>query len=153
MRLANTEKAMYESSLDDLMSSLAEDNPDQPYEVVPHVIPVETSIVKDEMGMVEMGLVNYQCDINLTDVPEGFLLQRINSRNKVQSIRIRKGTKMYYSAPGWLHWIHHDFCMYPAIYIKGESWFIDIGFARYVDYQPNVNTIQVALIGQRVIKL
>ena len=129
------------------MKRITRENPNQKFEIVPHVISVETDVIN------EGGSISYHMEIPLVDVPEGFLLMRINTRQNTQSIRIRKGSKVYYLAPGWLHWIHHDFFLYPALFIKGGSWFIDVSFSRYVDYQHDVKTLQIGLIGQRVVKL
>lgn len=126
------------------MSDIDADLPGPKYEVVPHVIPIEITVNQS-------GICTYQTIIPMAELPHGFLLERINTRQNTELLRIRQGTKMYYSAPGWLHYVHHDVALCPALFMENSDWHIDVMFSWYL--QTDVKQLQIALIGQRVIKL
>lgn len=127
------------------MSDIDAGLPGAKYEIVPHVIPVEITVNQS-------GISSYQAIIPMDEVAkEGFLLERINTRCNTQHLRIRQGTKIYYSAPGWLHYVHHDVALCPALFMENSDWHIDVMFSWYL--QTDVKQLQIALIGQRVIKL
>lgn len=111
------------------------------WEFVPHVIPVEINV--DMQGITSIPVHD--------EAPHGFLLERINARYLTQTLRIRQNNKQYYSAPGWLHYIHHDVELKPALFMQDFGWFLDVSFSWYL--QTDIKTLQFALIGQRVIKL
>jgi hypothetical protein len=143
-------------NLMDELSKIARDNePGAKWEIVPHVIGIDTWVAEAIQTPID-----YQCSIPVDDIPEGFLLQHINIRQNVQNIRITKdaGRKLYYSAPGWLHHVNPDMELNPALYIKGTGYVLHLMFDRYA-YQPSgesshdIRMLQTALIGQRVIRL
>lgn len=145
------EKSMLEPSMTELTNILTKKNPDQKYEFVPHVIAVDIRVANDLTPP-----ITYQAAIDLLDAPDGFLLHRVALRHNCTSFRVRKGIKLYYSAPGWLHYINPDIFLHPALFFEGRStgWWLDVTFNQHHNFtSEDVNQIQFALIGQRVVKL
>lgn len=117
--------------------------------IIPHIIPVECDLITS-------GIICYQMEIPLGEVPDGFLLTGIHSRYEIEHIRIRKGTKEHFSAPGWFVYAYHDHKLEPALYIdaKSSGWFLDASYRqRYEQNSFNPKTLQFALIGQKVVPL
>lgn len=115
--------------------------------IVPHIIPVDCKVIPGGAS------ITYQMEIPLADVPDGFLLTGIHSRYEIQHLRIRKGTLLYFSSPGWFIHSFHDHKIEPPLFIqaKDSGWYMDVLHKPNTFHQPE--KLEFALIGQRVVPL
>lgn len=118
--------------------------------IVPHIIPVETTIVD---GMAE---ITYQMEIPLIDIADGFLLTGIHSRYEIQHLRIRKGKDVLFSSPGWFVYAYHDHRLEPSLFFapKQQGFWLDVAHKRkYDQHSFDPAKLEFALIGQRVVPI
>lgn len=133
----------------DLLRQIAYQFPNQMIEVVPHVIPIEIPIDP------HYGKTNYQSHILFGDM-KYFLLKKIVSRFMVGEIRIirlhsGKGPQIKYSAPGWLHYCLDTSRLEPALLLQPDApWMLTVDCG-YTTETTVDKTIQIALIGERVV--
>ena len=115
--------------------------PYEPWEIIPHVIPIEIKIT-------DYRITRYTFSIPLQEYP--FLVNKIRTLRPVRRIVLKLDGRIYYSAPGWLHYDTRDGELSPAIRILSAQagWTVEIEFEIFDD-MVYVCPMEIALIGEK----
>ena len=119
------------------------------FEILPHVIPLEMLVSRHQLG-VGSGVSHHQ--MNIPKQEHDFLVRRILFNYCVTAFRLISlaGGKVYYEAPGWVHYDNFDYFIDPPIVLRNDqSWMMDVS----VDNNYPAEHIRVALLGQKAVNL